>query len=177
MARGLAGKRQRTVPIVEGCWGHGDATVGTALPFEGERQSQLYSLALSRNIGPEANTKIGQPTYGRPTKSGMTAPHARVTPAWFFCGQSAVRSGSDPADRTSGFDAQHIKLADQQIGGNVMRGAGRAICPACRLFYTMPQHRPAGATRRVFFCSGTVDVPDHLTLRFSADVLPLLETS
>jgi hypothetical protein len=32
--------------------------------------------------------------HGRSTKSGMTAPHARVTPAWFFCGQSAVRSDS-----------------------------------------------------------------------------------
>jgi hypothetical protein len=37
--------------------------------------------------------------HGKSTKSGMTAPHARVTPAWFFCGQSAVRSDSQSVSR------------------------------------------------------------------------------
>jgi hypothetical protein len=37
--------------------------------------------------------------YGRSTKSGMIAPQARVTPVWFFCGQSAVRSDSQSVSR------------------------------------------------------------------------------
>jgi hypothetical protein len=37
--------------------------------------------------------------HGRSTKSGITAPQARVTPAWFFCGESAVRSLNQSVSR------------------------------------------------------------------------------
>jgi hypothetical protein len=43
-------------------------------------------MSLERsNFGP-------LPTWVRSTKSSIAAPQARVTPDWFFCGQSAVRS-------------------------------------------------------------------------------------
>jgi hypothetical protein len=51
-----------------------------------------------------------QATHGKSTKSGMTAPHARVGPPGLFCGPSAVMSCNQSARRT--FDAQHIELAD-----------------------------------------------------------------
>jgi hypothetical protein len=48
--------------------------------------------------------------------------------------------------------------------------------PRCGVGPRLPRFlaRPAGAARRVFSIAGA---PDHLTLRFSADVLPLFATS
>jgi hypothetical protein len=66
-------------------------------------------------------------------KSGITAPQARVTPGWFFCGQSRVhscrksvnlalrpRSSTEPRDVIAALpaacralDPQHIEAADQ----------------------------------------------------------------
>ena len=48
-----------------------------------------------------------------------------------------------------------------------------------RGLYFDHHRRPAGATRRVFLCWDLVQVGrlGYLTLRFSADVLPLLGTS
>jgi hypothetical protein len=57
----------------------------------------------------------GSCPYGRSSKSGMTAPHARVVPSGLFCGQSAVRSCRQSVSRALGpSSATMLARADVQ---------------------------------------------------------------
>jgi hypothetical protein len=53
----------------------------------------------------------------------MTAPHARVTPAWFFCGQPAVRSD---ANRSTGNRARAPRGVARRSNGPAVRTSGHS---------------------------------------------------
>jgi hypothetical protein len=60
---------------------------------------------------------VGTP-HGRFTSSGTTALHARVTPAWFFCGQSRVRSDKPVSQSVVGpelLEEAHDLVAAQRL--------------------------------------------------------------
>jgi hypothetical protein len=72
-ARGQAGKRQGYGPDRRGFGGMGVRRSGPrCLSFGGERQSNLYSLALSRNIGPKTNTSA--PCFWQKLNLGQSVP-------------------------------------------------------------------------------------------------------
>jgi agmatinase len=73
----------------------------------------------------------------------MIAPHARVTPAWFFCGQSAVRSdgrwrfatrilraGRDPDSEEKHEPVSDIDTVESQNGSGPYSGAH-----SCEIFH------------------------------------------
>jgi hypothetical protein len=74
----------------------------------------------------------------------MTVPHARVTPAWFFCGQSAVRSLSQSVSRVRKNKTRGSAANRKLVEGLLLVSADErpaAIIDAIRAVNRLPRER------------------------------------
>jgi hypothetical protein len=106
---------------------------------------QAFCGLLARALRPGRLALPGRPHHGRSTKSGMTAPQARETPApvllWTIGGalrqpigqsvagpklldQSCYVVAASPAARRAS-DAQHVELADQSADRSITGHGGQ----------------------------------------------------